>query len=85
VARGARAAIDGTGRARHLPRRGRATFRERLIGGGVPARAAELLITREWAILPGETDYTTDTFQQITGRRPHPVAEFLHEYRAKFL
>jgi hypothetical protein len=37
---------------------------------------AELLITREWAILAGENDYTTDTFQQITGRPPRSVAEF---------
>jgi hypothetical protein len=45
-------------------------FLERLIGAGVPAGTAELLITREWAILAGENDYTTDTFQQITGRPP---------------
>jgi hypothetical protein len=32
--------------------------------------AAELLITREWAILAGENDYTTGTFQQITGPGP---------------
>jgi hypothetical protein len=31
------------------------------------AGTADLLITREWAILAGENDYTTDTFQQITG------------------
>ena len=24
------------------------------------------------------------TFQQITGRPPRPVAEFLHQYRAEF-
>ena len=29
-------------------------------------------------------DYTTGTFQQITGRPPRPVAEFLHQYRAEF-
>jgi hypothetical protein len=51
----------------------------------IPAGAAELLITREWAILAGENDYTTDTFQQITGRSPRPVAEFLHEYREEFV
>ena len=39
-------------------------FLERLTGAGVPAGAAELLITREWAILAGENYYTTDTFQQ---------------------
>jgi len=26
---------------------------------------------------------TTSTFQQITGRSPRPVAEFLHEHRAE--
>jgi len=56
----------------------------RLTGAGVPAGRAELLITREWAILAGENDYTTGTFQQITGRPPRPVAEFLHDYRAEF-
>ena len=60
-------------------------FLERLIGAGVPPGKAELLIAREWAILAGENDYTTDTFQQITGRPPRPVAEFLHEYRTEFL
>ena len=57
---------------------------ERLTGAGVPAGEAELLITREWAILAGENDYTTGTFAQITGRPPRPVAEFLHRYRAEF-
>jgi uncharacterized protein YbjT (DUF2867 family) len=60
-------------------------FLERLTGASVPAGEAELLITREWAILAGENDYTTDTFQRITGRPPRPVSEFLHDYRAEFL
>jgi uncharacterized protein YbjT (DUF2867 family) len=60
-------------------------FLERLIGAGVPVGEAELLIAREWAILAGENDYTTDTFEQITGRPPRPVAEFLHEHRAEFV
>ena len=60
-------------------------FLERLIGAGVPPGEAELLITREWAILAGENDYTTDTFRQITGRPPRPVSDFLHDYRAEFL
>jgi len=64
--------------------RARRQFLERLTGAGVPAGEAELLITREWAILAGENDYTTGTFQQITGRPPRPVAEFLHDYRAEF-
>jgi hypothetical protein len=50
----------------------------------VPAAEVELLITREWAILAGENDYITGTFQQITGRPPRPVTEFLHEHRAEF-
>lgn len=58
---------------------------ERLIAAGVPAGEAELLIAREWAILAGENDYTTDTFQQITGDPPRPLAEFLHDYRAEFV
>jgi NAD(P)H dehydrogenase (quinone) len=59
-------------------------FLERLTRAGVPPAEAELLIAREWAILAGENDYTTSTFQQITGRRPRPLAEFLHDYRAEF-
>ena len=59
-------------------------FPDRLTGAGIPAGTAELLITREWAILAGENDYTTGTFQQITGHPPRPVAEFLHQHRAEF-
>jgi uncharacterized protein YbjT (DUF2867 family) len=58
---------------------------ESLTGAGVPAGTAELLITREWAILAGENDHTTGTFQEITGRSPRTVAEFLHDYRAQFV
>ena len=32
------------------------------------ASADSLLITRKWAILAGENDYTTGAFAQITGR-----------------
>jgi hypothetical protein len=60
-------------------------FLEHLIGAGMPAGTAELLITREWAILAGENDHMTDTFEQITGRPPRSVAEFLHDYRSEFL
>jgi NAD(P)H dehydrogenase (quinone) len=58
---------------------------ERLSAAGVPAGTAELLITREWAILAGETDHTTGTFQRITGHPPRPVTEFLHDHRAEFV
>jgi NAD(P)H dehydrogenase (quinone) len=60
-------------------------FLDRLTGAGMPTGTAELLIAREWAILAGENDYTTDTFQQITDRPPRPVTEVLHEYRAEFI
>ena len=60
-------------------------FLERLMGAGVRAGEAELLITREWAILAGENDYTTETFQQIVGRPPRPVSKFLHDYRTEFI
>lgn len=60
-------------------------FFDRLTGAGVAAGEAQLLIAREWAILAGENDYTTDAFQQITGRPPRPVAELLHEHRAEFV
>ena len=60
-------------------------FLDGLLDAGVPVGTAELLITREWSILAGENDYTTDTFQQITGRPPRPMAEFLHDYRAEFV
>jgi uncharacterized protein YbjT (DUF2867 family) len=58
---------------------------ERLMGAGVSAGAAELLIARDWAIIAGENDYTTDALEQITGRAPRTVAEFLHERRADFV
>jgi uncharacterized protein YbjT (DUF2867 family) len=60
-------------------------FLQRLIGAGMQAGEAELLIAREWAILAGENDHTTDTFQQITGRPPRPLAEFLHDHRGEFV
>ena len=58
---------------------------DRLIAAGLAAGTAQLLIAREWSILAGENDYTTDTFQRITGRPPRPLAEFLHEQRAAFV
>ena len=57
---------------------------EQLTDAEIPAGTAELLITREWAIRAGENDYTTRTFEQITGHPPRPVAEFLHDYRREF-
>jgi NAD(P)H dehydrogenase (quinone) len=58
---------------------------ERLTGAGVSPGEAELLVTREWAIRAGENGYTTGIFEQITGRSPRPVGEFLHDHRGDFL
>ena len=60
MAGSAGAAVGRTGRARHLGSRPR-RYLDRLTGAGIPAGTAELLITREWAILAGENDYTTST------------------------
>jgi hypothetical protein len=58
---------------------------ERLTGAGVPPGEAELLITREWAILAGENDYTTGTFQEITGHSPRTVVDFVRDHRGEFV
>ena len=57
---------------------------ERLTGAGVPAGEAELLITREWALLAGENERTTSTVQDLTGHPPRTVEAFLHENRELF-
>jgi hypothetical protein len=85
VAGGARAAFGRNRRARHLPGRGRAACPRPPHRRRATRREAELLIAREWAILADENDYTTDTFQQITGRTPRPITEFLHEHRTEFV
>ena len=80
-----RAALGGTGQSVTFRVTAERPFLQRLIAAGVPAGTAELLIAREWSILAGENDHTTDTFQKITGRPPRPLAEFLHEHRAEFV
>ena len=56
---------------------------------GIPIAEVMKLVRLEpeasHVMVHGENDYTTGTFQQITGRPPRPVAEFLHEYRAEFV
>jgi NAD(P)H dehydrogenase (quinone) len=59
-------------------------FVEMLTGAGVAPGTAELLLTREWAIRAGENDYTTATFQLITGHPPRPVQDFLRERLVQF-
>jgi NAD(P)H dehydrogenase (quinone) len=64
-----------------------ATEREllrRLTSLGVPPGQAELLITREWALLAGENERTTSTVQDLTGHPPRTVEAFLHQNRELF-
>jgi NAD(P)H dehydrogenase (quinone) len=64
-----------------------ATEREllaRLADAGVPPDTAELLITREWAILAGENERITTGVQDLTGHPPRTLEDFLHENRDLF-
>jgi hypothetical protein len=61
------------------------------------AAAREVRASRTWTGLAGsgrvalidhrdgENDHTTGTFQEITGRPPRPVADFLRDHRAQFV
>jgi NAD(P)H dehydrogenase (quinone) len=57
---------------------------QRLTRAGVPPGQAELLVTREWAILAGENERTTSTVQQLTGHPPRTIEQFFRENRAQF-
>lgn len=57
---------------------------QRLTQAGVPAGQAELLVTREWAIMAGENERTTGTVRKLTGHEPRAIEEFLHENREQF-
>ncbi|MER6535681.1 NmrA family NAD(P)-binding protein [Streptomyces sp900105755] len=52
----------------------------RMIEAGVPPSKAELLVTREWAILRGENEHTTETISELLGRPPRTVEKFLRDY-----
>ena len=56
----------------------------RLTGAGVPAGQAELLVTREWAIMAGENERVTTTVRDLTGHEPRTIEDFLHENRELF-
>jgi uncharacterized protein YbjT (DUF2867 family) len=56
----------------------------RLVQGGVPPGHAELLITREWAILAGENERVTNTVRELTGHEPRTIEQFFHENRELF-
>jgi uncharacterized protein YbjT (DUF2867 family) len=57
---------------------------QRLTQAGVPAGQAELLVTREWAIMAGENELTTETVRELTGHEPRAIEEFFRENRELF-
>jgi NAD(P)H dehydrogenase (quinone) len=50
-----------------------------LTRAGVPAGQAELLVTREWAILSGENERITTAVRDLAGHEPRTLEAFLHE------
>jgi NAD(P)H dehydrogenase (quinone) len=58
---------------------------QRLVKAGVAPGMAQLLITREWAIMAGENERTaTTTVSDLTGHEPRTIEEFLHDNRDSF-
>jgi uncharacterized protein YbjT (DUF2867 family) len=57
---------------------------QNLVRAGVGPGTAELLITREWAIMAGENERTTTTVRDLTGHDPRTIEEFLHDSRNAF-
>ena len=45
---------------------------------------AELLVTREWAIMAGENERTTGTVRELTGHEPRTIEEFFRDHRDQF-
>jgi NAD(P)H dehydrogenase (quinone) len=57
----------------------------RLTSVGVAPGQAQLLVTREWAIMAGENERVTTTVRELAGHEPRTIEEFLHENRELFL
>jgi NAD(P)H dehydrogenase (quinone) len=58
---------------------------QKLVKAGIAPGMAELLVTREWAIMAGENERTTTTVRDLTGHEPRTLEEYLHENRDAFL
>jgi uncharacterized protein YbjT (DUF2867 family) len=56
----------------------------RLARSGVAPGQAELLVTREWAIMAGENERVTSTVRDLTGHEPRTIENFFHENRELF-
>jgi uncharacterized protein YbjT (DUF2867 family) len=59
------------------------TIRPAIFSASLLAAAREVRASRTWTGLAGSGRMAL--IDQITGRPPRPVAEFLHEYRAEFV
>jgi NAD(P)H dehydrogenase (quinone) len=57
---------------------------QRLMQAGVAPGQAELLVTREWAIMAGENERVTQGVRDLTGHEPRTIEDFFHENRALF-
>jgi NAD(P)H dehydrogenase (quinone) len=57
---------------------------QRLVRSGVAPGQAELLVTREWAIMAGENERVTSTVRDLTGHEPRTVEDFFHANRTSF-
>ena len=55
-----------------------------LVQAGVAPGQAELLVTREWAIMAGENERTTSTVRELTGHEPRTIEEFFRDNREQF-
>lgn len=62
-----------------------ATLRESLTRRGFAEPVIELRLGRERATEARENERLTDTVLELTGARPHTLAQFLHDCRDKFL
>jgi NAD(P)H dehydrogenase (quinone) len=57
---------------------------QHLVKAGIAPGMAELLVTREWAIMAGENELTTTTVRDLTGHEPRTLEKYLHENRDAF-
>ena len=57
---------------------------QRLTRAGVAPGQAELLVTREWAIMAGENERTTRTVHELTGHQPRTIEQFFRENLEQF-
>ena len=68
-----------------LSYRGSRAWRAAMIGRGMPAAVADLLVARDQSGQAGENEVLRDTVQRLKGTPPRTVPDFLHEHRAEFL